>query len=147
MKIALGSDHAGFSVKALIAERLRGAGHDIVDCGCENEQSVDYPDFGAAVGRAVSSGDCARGILVCGTGIGIGMAANKVPGVRAATVHDEYTARMSREHNDANVLCLGARVLDATHATEIAEHWLGYEFGGDRHARRVDKINALDSGA
>ena len=144
MKIAVGSDHAGYRVKLDIVERLGSQGHEMVDLGCESEDSVDYPDFGAAVGRAVAGRDCELGILVCGTGIGIGMAANKVPGIRAATVHDRFTAEMSREHNDANVLCLGARVLDPKHAVEIAEHWVTVPFGGGRHGPRVEKINALD---
>jgi len=143
MKIALGSDHAGFETRQAIARRLREAGHEILDCGCEGEESCDYPDFGAAVGRVVAAGDAERGIVVCGTGIGIGIAANKVPGIRAATVHDRYTAEMSRAHNDANVLCLGGRVLDRQHAVELAEHWLTVPFEGGRHGRRVDKLNAL----
>jgi ribose 5-phosphate isomerase B len=144
MRIAVGADHAGFALKERIAAQLREGGHDVVDCGCKSEESVDYPDFGAAVGRAVAGGDCERGILVCGTGIGIGMAANKIPGIRAAMVHDRFTAEMSRRHNDANVLCLGARVMNAKHAEEVAEFWLGLPFDGGRHARRVGKINALD---
>jgi len=144
MRIALGSDHAGFALKNVIAARLRQAGHDVVDCGCDDESSVDYPDYGAAVGKRVAAGESERGVLVCGTGIGIGMAANKIPGIRAATVYDRFTTQMSREHNDANVLCLGARVLDVTHAAELVEFWLTVPFGGDRHSRRVDKINQLD---
>lgn len=144
MKIALGSDHAGFALKNRIAAHLRGAGHEIVDLGCDSEESCDYPEFSAAVGRVVAAGDCDRGITVCGTGIGNCMAANKVPGVRAALIHDRYTAAMSREHNDANVLCLGARVLDGDHAIDLAEYWLTVPFQGGRHATRVEKINALD---
>jgi ribose 5-phosphate isomerase B len=144
MKIAVGSDHAGFAVKQAIAQRLREGGHDVVDHGCFGEESVDYPDFGAAVARSVASGDCDRGICVCGTGIGISMAANKVAGVRAATVHDMSTAELSRQHNDANVLCLGARVIDPGHAIEVAEYWLTVPFGDGRHSGRVAKINALD---
>jgi ribose 5-phosphate isomerase B len=144
MRIAVGSDHAGFAVKQAIAQRLRDGGHDVVDHGCSREESVDYPDFGAAVARSVASGDCERGICVCGTGIGISMAANKVAGVRAATVHDMFTAEMSRQHNDANVLCLGARVIDPGHAVEIAEYWITVPFGDGRHTGRVAKINALD---
>jgi len=144
MKIALGSDHAGFELKNRIAGRLAALGHEIVDCGCSSEESCDYPDYGAKVGRAVASGECERGIAVCGTGIGIGMAAGKVPGVRAAVVHNRFTVQMSREHNDANVLALGSRVLDPRHAEELAEYWLGLTFAGGRHGRRVGKINALD---
>ena len=144
MKIALGSDHAGFELKAALAARLGELGHEIVDCGCDDQESCDYPEFGAAVGRAVAGGDAERGIAVCGTGIGICMAAGKVAGVRAALVHDELTTRMSRAHNDANVLCLGARVLDRDTALALAELWLTGPFEGGRHARRVGKINALD---
>lgn len=125
-------------------QRLRDAGHELVDHGCDSDASVDYPDFAVEVARSVASGACERGICICGTGIGIAMAANKVAGVRAATVHDHFTAEMSRQHNDANVLCLGARVLDTDHAVEIAEYWLTVPFAEGRHSGRVAKINALD---
>ncbi|MGH7163091.1 MAG: ribose 5-phosphate isomerase B [Planctomycetota bacterium] len=144
MRVALGADHAGFRFKEEIARRLRELGHVVEDCGCHGEESCDYPDFGAAAARAVAEGRAERGIVVCGTGIGIGMAANKVPGVRAAVVHDRFTAAMSREHNDANVLCLGARVLDPRHAVELAEYWIGLAFQGGRHEARVRKLEALD---
>ncbi|MCK6459112.1 MAG: ribose 5-phosphate isomerase B [Planctomycetes bacterium] len=142
MKVALGSDHAGFELKERIGRRLAELGHEIVDCGTRSTDSVDYPDFAAAVARKVAAKACERGILVCGTGIGVAMAAGKVQGVRAATVHDRFTAQMSREHNDANVLCLGARVLDPRHAQELAELWLAVPFAGGRHERRVRKIEA-----
>lgn len=142
MKIAVGADHAGFAVKDAIARRLAELGHEIVDCGTFSAESVDYPDYAQAVGRKVSRRECERGLLVCGTGIGVAMAAGKVPGIRAATVHDRMTAQLSREHNDANVLCLGARVLDPRHAVEIAEFWLTVPFAGGRHERRVKKIDA-----
>jgi len=144
MRIAIGSDQAGFALKQALAAHLREAGHAVRDCGCESEDPVDYPDFASAVGRSVADGEAERGILVCGTGIGVAMAAGKIPGIRAATVHDRYTATLSREHNDANVLCMGARVLDWRHAEELADHWLGVEFAGGRHTGRVAKINALD---
>lgn len=144
VKIALGADHAGFEMKESIARRLADAGFEIVDCGAFSAESVDYPDYAAAVARKVALGECPRGILVCGTGIGVAMAAGKVKGVRAATVHDRYTAQMSREHNDSNVLCLGARVLDPKHAVELAEFWLSVPFAAGRHERRVRKIDALD---
>jgi ribose 5-phosphate isomerase B len=144
MKISVGSDHAGFAAKQAIAQRMRDLGHEVTDHGCDSEESVDYPDFGAAVARSVAAGATELGICVCGTGIGIAMSANKVAGVRAATVHDKYTAEMSREHNDANVLCLGARVLDPGPAVEIAEYWITVPFGEGRHSGRVAKINALD---
>ncbi len=144
VKIAVGADHAGFETKDAIARRLAEAGFEIVDCGAFSSDSVDYPDYAAAVARKVAEGECPRGILVCGTGIGVAMAAGKVPGVRAATVHDRFTAQMSREHNDSNVLCLGARVLDPRHAVELAEFWMSVPFAGGRHERRVRKIDALD---
>lgn len=143
MKIAVGSDHAGYALKGMIARRLAERGHDVVDCGAFSEESVDYPDFAAAVARKVAAGECERGVLVCGTGIGVAMAAGKVKGVRAATVHDRFTAQMSREHNDSNVLCLGARVLEARHAVELAEFWTDVPFAGGRHERRVRKVDAL----
>jgi len=145
MRIAIGSDHAGFALRQAIAERLKGMGHEVLDCGCEREESCDYPEFGAAVGRKVASGESDRGIVVCGTGLGIAMAANKIAGIRAAVVHDAFTARMSREHNDANVMALGARVLDPDFALELVDLWLSTDFEGGRHARRVGKINDLDA--
>ena len=144
MRIALGSDHAGYELKQLLRVHLEGRGHEVLDCGCDGPESVDYPEFGAAVGRSVAAGDAERGVVVCGTGLGVSMAANKVPGVRAALVHDRFTAQMSREHNDANVLALGARVLDPTHARELTDLWIETGFEGGRHARRVGKIDALD---
>ena len=145
MKIAVGSDHAGYEVKEAIARRLAEAGHAVVDCGTFSAESVDYPDYAAAVARKVAARECERGVLVCGTGIGVAMAAGKVKGVRAATVHDRFTAQMSREHNDSNVLCLGARVLEPRHAVELAEFWVGVPFAGGRHEKRVRKVDSLDS--
>ncbi|MHC4939937.1 MAG: ribose 5-phosphate isomerase B [Planctomycetota bacterium] len=144
MRIAIGSDHAGFALKQLLGGHLEAAGHTILDCGCHSEESCDYPEFGAAVGRAVAGGDAERGVLVCGTGIGISMAANKIPGIRAALVHDRFTAEMSRKHNDANVVVFGARVIEPEHARELLDCWMATDFEGGRHRRRVDKINALD---
>ena len=144
MKIAVGSDHAGFHYKQVIARHLQAAGHEVTDCGCLDSESCDYPDFAHAVATAVSAGDCERGVLVCGTGIGICMAANRHPGIRAATVHDRFTAQMSREHNNANVLCLGARVLEERLAVELAEYWMGVSFANGRHERRVAKIEVND---
>ena len=140
MRIAIGSDHAGFELKQLLRSHLESQGHDVVDCGCDSLESVDYPEFGAAVGRTVASGDAERGVVVCGTGLGISMAANKVPGIRAALVHDRFTTQMSRQHNDANVVAFGARVLDTKHAQELLDLWLDTEFENGRHARRVAKI-------
>src|SRR5262249_10682035 len=119
-------------------------GEDLVGGGTQSADSVDYPDFALGVGSAITVGKADRGVLVCGTGIGMAMAANKVPGVRAAACSDAYTARMSREHNDANVLALGARITSREAAIEILEIWLGAEFAGGRHARRLEKIIALD---
>ena len=142
--VALGADHAGFPLKEDLKAWLIGRGYDVVDLGTHSAESVDYPDFAVGVGSAVTAGKADRGILVCGTGIGMAMAANKLPGVRAAACSDAFTARMSREHNDANVLALGARVTSREAAIEIVELWLDTEFAGGRHARRVDKIIALD---
>ena len=144
MRIALASDHAGFALKRALAERLSNDGHAIEDCGCFDEQSCDYPDFAAPAARRVAEGAAERAILVCGTGIGMCMTANKVPGVRAALVHDAFTARMAREHNDSNVLCLGARVVDVDRALDLTQLWLTTAFEGGRHARRVGKIDALN---
>lgn len=139
MKIAIGADHAGVQAKSRLGELLRKAGHEVTDVGTQGEESVDYPDFAQAVARDVGSGRAERGLLVCGTGIGMSIAANKVPGVRAAKVNDPYEARMARAHNDANVLCLGARVVDPSVMDEIVRTFLETPFEGGRHARRVDK--------
>ena len=144
MKIAVGSDHAGFPAKEEVRKLLSELGHDVLDCGPADDSSVDYPDFAEKVAGTVASNDAERGVLVCGTGIGMSMAANKVPGVRAALCHDTFTAEMSRKHNDANVLCVGARVLPIGQIREIVEVWLKSEFEGGRHERRVGKINQLD---
>ena len=148
MKIALGADHAGFDLKSLLVEALREWGHEVLDLGTSNGvDSVDYPDFGSAVGRAVVAGDAEAGVAVCGTGIGISIAANKVPGVRAALVHDATTARLAREHNHANVLCLGSRVTGPAVALDALAAWLGAEEGQGRHLGRLDKISQLDQRA
>lgn len=138
MKIALGSDHGGFALKREIADWLDQAGHVVVDMGNEGLESVDYPDYADKVCESVLSGDCARGILVCGTGIGMSMVANRHRGIRAALCHDAFTARMSREHNDANVLCLGGRVLGPALALDIVTVWLATAFEGGRHQRRIN---------
>jgi len=142
--VALGADHAGFPLKEDLKTWLITHGYDVVDLGTQSAESVDYPDFAIGVGSAITAGTADRGVLVCGTGIGMAMAANKVPGVRAAACSDAFTARMSREHNDANILALGARITSREAAIEILEIWLGAEFAGGRHARRVEKIVALD---
>jgi ribose 5-phosphate isomerase B len=145
MKIAIGSDHRGFAVKQRIASVLAQLGHEVLDFGPDKRESVDYPDFAFQVALAVSEGRADRGILVCGTGIGMCIAANKVPGVRAAPCHDSITAEMSRRHNDANVLCLSADLLGAELIDRMVHIWLETEFEAGRHARRVDKITRFES--
>jgi ribose 5-phosphate isomerase B len=144
--IALGADHAGFPLKEDVKAWLAARGHQVLDFGTDSAQSVDYPDYALPVADAVSRGAAARGVLVCGTGIGMAMAANKVPGVRAAVCADPQTARLSREHNDANVLALGGRLTGRAAALEIVETWLTTDFAGGRHTRRVEKIAALERG-
>jgi len=145
MKIAVGSDHAGYDMKTAILQVLSGAGHDVLDLGAaDGTTSVDYPDFGEAVGRAVVDGRADAGVAICGTGIGISIAANKVPGVRAALVHDVTTARLAREHNHANVLCLGARMIGLTVAADAVAAWLDTSPGEGRHLGRIEKLHALD---
>ncbi len=143
-RIAIGADHGGFALKERLGFRLREAGWDVDDCGTDTGESVDYPDFAAAVARKVADGDCRWGIVVDGAGIGSAMTANKVPGVRAAMCYDVSTARNSREHNHANVLTLGAGMIGDNLAWQIVEAWLATPWGGGRHARRVAKIDALD---
>lgn len=144
MTIALGSDHAAFRMKAHLASALAARGYQVLDVGTHSEMSCDYPDFAAAVGAAVVRAEAALGVLVCGTGIGMSIAANKIPGIRAALVHDPVTARLARQHNDANVLCLGARLLAPEYAEELLLAWLDAAFE-PRHLRRLDKIAALES--
>jgi ribose 5-phosphate isomerase B len=143
VRIAIGADHAGFHLKETIKVRLLESGFAVDDVGTNGEASVDYPDYAAAVAGRVVSGATERGILVCGTGIGMAMAANKVDGIRAAPVVDLESARLSREHNDANVLTLGARITPPDLALEIVRLFLETPFAGGRHQRRVDKIMAL----
>lgn len=144
MKIALGSDHGGFGLKEEIKNWLKEHEYSTQDCGTFSTESCDYPDIALTVAQAVASGECDKGILVCGTGIGVSIVANKVPGIRAALCHDTFSAKASREHNDANVLTLGERVIGRGLALEIVEVWLNGSFAGGRHQRRLDKINALD---
>jgi ribose 5-phosphate isomerase B len=146
MKWFAGSDHAGLALKRQLIDVLRGLGDEVEDVGTLTEASVDYPDFGAAVGRAVVGAEGTRGLIVCGTGIGISIAANKVDGVRAALVHDPYTAAMARAHNDANVVALGARVVGAGVAEAALRAFRDTAFEGGRHGGRVDKIGALERG-
>ena len=144
MKIAIGADHAGFSLKEKLRLKLAGDGHQIVDFGTESEESCDYPDFAQFVARDVAQGRSDRGILVCSTGIGMAMAANKVDGVRAAPAQSDDEVRFTRQHNDANVLTLGAKYLDQNRALELIQIFLNTEFAGGRHARRVAKIAQLE---
>ena len=142
--IALGADHAGFQLKEAIKGWLIEHGYQVVDHGTHSAESVDYPDYAAQVAEAVADHKVERGVLVCGTGIGMTIAANKVPGVRAALCSDIYTARMSREHNDANVLTLGGRLMGPDMAVDILKMWLETDFAGDRHRRRIGKIADLE---
>lgn len=144
MRIAIGADHAGYAMKTELLAFLVEGGHEVDDLGTSGDESVDYPDFGAAVGRAVASGAAEVGVCVCGTGIGISMAANKVAGVRAAVVHDVTSARMAKAHNDANVICLGARLIGPQVAAEALDAFLSSTWEAGRHARRIDKITALE---
>jgi ribose 5-phosphate isomerase B len=147
MRIAIGSDHRGFEVKRRIASLLERLSHEVVDMGPVSSESVDYPDYAFQVAKAVSEGRVDRGILVCGTSIGMCIAANKVRGVRAAPCHDSITVEMSRRHNDANVLCLSADLLGGELVDRMVKIWLETEFEGGRHARRVDKITRFEAEA
>jgi ribose 5-phosphate isomerase B len=144
MRVAIGADQGGYELKQHVAEFLIAQGYAVADVGIHRSESVDYPDIAALVARAVAAGEAERGILICGTGIGVSLAANKVDGVRAALCTDCYMARMAREHNDAQILCLGGRVLGVGSALDIVQVFLGSEFLGGRHARRVNKISALE---
>jgi ribose 5-phosphate isomerase B len=144
MRVALGSDHAGYDLKALLVTTLTDWGYEVVDIGTNGaKESVDYPEYGAAVGRAVASGRADLGVAVCGSGIGISIAANKVPGIRAALVHDVTSARLAREHNHANVLCLGSRLVGPAVAIDALEAWLNATPGEGRHAGRVAQLDSL----
>lgn len=143
-RIAIGSDHAGFESKERAKTELLALGVEVVDKGTHSLESVDYPDFGAAVARAVASGEVERGVLICGSGIGVSIAANKIPGARAALCWNEETARLAREHNDANVLCFGARFIEPEQAARMVRLFLETEFAGERHRQRVEKLSALD---
>ena len=142
--VAVGADHGGFRMKEMLKDHLMEAGFQVVDCGTHSVESVDYPDLALAVAELVSQGKAWRGIIVDGAGIGSCMAANKVPGVRAAMCYDNATASNSREHNNANVLTLGAGLLGDNLVRQVVDTWLSTKFGGDRHARRVDKITAIE---
>lgn len=144
MKLAIASDHGGLHLKKAILQYLQSQNIDLIDLGITEEQSVDYPDYAAEVAQRVSTGMVDAGILVCGTGTGMAITANKFKGVRAAVASDPYTARMSKEHNNANILALGGRVLSEEKGLEVLKAWLEAKFEGERHARRVEKITEIE---
>ena len=144
MKIALGCDHGGYAMKEDIKKQLEGLGHEVKDCGTFSTESCDYPIFGEAAARAVAAGDCPRGIVICTTGIGISIAANKHKGIRAAVCSDPYSAAKAREHNNANIITLGGRVLGVDLACTIVDAFLQASFEGGRHQKRIDKITNLE---
>ena len=146
--IGIAADHGGKTLKTLVTEFLKSQGQTVQDFGADPSLgSVDYPDYAAKLARAVADGTVARGVLICGTGIGMSIAANKIAGVRAALIWDEFTARMSRQHNDANIACLGERVVNHTRALDFLKIWLDTPFEGGRHGQRVAKITALEGAA
>lgn len=147
MIVSIGSDHRGIEQRKAIATAVESAGHTVNDIGTHTEESCDYPDISSQVAGSVADGTAERGILICGTGIGVAIAANKIHGVRAATCHDERTAKLSRNHNNANVLCMPADTLDGDQMGKIIAIWLSEDFEGGRHERRVNKINALEQKA
>jgi RpiB/LacA/LacB family sugar-phosphate isomerase len=144
MLTAMASDHGGFRLKTELATFLKELGHEVEDLGCFDEGAVDYPDLGQTVARKVSAGEVERGILICGTGIGMSIVANKFPGVRAALVSHIYSARMAKEHNNANILVMGGRIVGEGLAREMVKVWLEAEFHGERHLRRLQKIEAIE---
>lgn len=145
LKIAIASDHGGFQYKEKIIELLQSQNIEYIDFGPADETSVDYPDYAKPVADSVVNGECDRGILICGTGIGMSIAANKVPGIRCALVHDVFTAQVTREHNNSNILAMGQRVIGEGLMLLIVKTWLNAEFEGGRHQKRIDKIAALES--
>lgn len=144
-KIAIGCDHAGVDFKAELIEFLKTNGYTVIDCGCYNKESVDYPDIAKAVCDEINGDQASLGVLICGTGIGISMAANKVNGIRAALCHDSFSAKHTRLHNDSNIICFGARVIGPGLATELLDIFLNTEFEGGRHSARIDKIKQLEN--
>lgn len=146
MRVAIGSDHAGFHLKALLAGVLRDRGHDVVDVGAASEAPADYPDYAEALALAVRAGRADRGVMICGSGVGAGVAVNKVPGIRGAVCHDTYSARQGVEHDDMNVLVLGARVVGVALARELVETFLEARFSrAERHRRRIEKVRRLET--
>ena len=146
MRIAVGSDHRGVAMRGKVVQLLGNLGQEVVDVGTNDEQSVDYPDVAAVVASKVSNNEVDRGILICGTGLGMAIVANKFPGVRAAPCHDSVTAELSRRHNDLNVLCLAGDILGERLVDRLVETWLNTEFEGGRHLRRVEKVKAIERG-
>jgi ribose 5-phosphate isomerase B len=144
MKVAIGSDHAGFELKEMISNIVKEMGNEVIDMGTGSSCSVDYPDYAEAVADAVSKGKVERGILICGTGIGMSIVANKFKNVRAALCNDLFTAKMSRLHNDANILCLGGKIIGKDLAKEIVHIWFSTHFEGGRHEKRLEKINLIE---
>ena len=145
MRVAIGADHAGFHLKGVISEYLRSAGHEIIDVGTYSDEPVDYPDYAEALGKVVVGGQAERGVLICGSGVGASVAANKIPGIRAGLCHDCYSARQGVEHDQINVLVLGSRVIGSALAQELVDRFLAAQFNrAERHRRRVEKINALE---
>ena len=140
-RIAIASDHAAVELKTALAEHMRGLGHDVLDLGPEGADPVDYPDYGYALAEAIASGRAERGVAICGSGIGISIAVNRHPAARAALVSEPLSARLAREHNDANVIAMGARLIGITMAKECVDAFLTTDFGGDRHLRRVQKLS------
>ncbi len=144
MRIAIGSDHAGFRLKQVLLEHVASLGHESSDFGCPDERSVDYPDFAVPLAQAVLTGEQDLGILVCSTGVGMSIAANKLKGIRAALCHDTFSARRARRHTDANILCLGSWCIGEGAARDVVEAFLDGEFQGGRHVRRLEKVRALE---
>jgi ribose 5-phosphate isomerase B len=146
MRVAVGSDHGGLPLKRTVVDELRRLGHDVIDKGTFDETSVDYPDFAEAVGMSIITGEAGRGIVLCGSGVGASVAANKMPGIRAAVCHDTYSAHQGVEHDDMNVLTLGARIIGPELAVELVRAFVGAQFSGEpRHQRRLDKVNAIEA--
>ena len=146
MKIAIGCDHGAFDLKNAVVKHLQGKGYEVCDFGCYSLDSCDYPDFAKAAAEAVASGECEKGIVLCTTGIGISIAANKVKGIRCALLSDPLSARMTREHNDTNMMAMGAGIVGKNLALEIVDTWIGTEFSGEaKHQRRIDKVMALEA--
>jgi ribose 5-phosphate isomerase B len=147
MRVVIGCDHAGFDYKQRVVQELQSLGHEVIDVGTNSTASVDYPDFGLAAGKAIAEGRADRGILICGTGIGISIAANKVKGIRCALCHDHFTAQVTRQHNDSNIVAFGSRVIGIEVALDIVRTFLATQFEGGRHQARIDKITAIENGA